>query len=230
MGRPAIFSTSPDAGYMLPSGASFAHRREKSIMKRYSKWFGLYAGLIALAFQAVASAQISETVKAQFGLPAQYAATAFGQAGSTAGKSFGLTVSIDNLTDDNSVQALADALLQKGQDGLVDALESMKGIGRVAPTGSVGTQVEFVRIRPTKDGGQHIVLVANRPISFPELFNGTRSTDYKFGIVMLNLDKDGKGTGIFAPLCKIKFNKKKELEIENYGQKPFRLANVYRQK
>ena len=47
---------------------------------------------------------------------------------------------------------------------------------------------------------------------------------------VLNVDKDGKGTGTFAPLCKIKFNKKNELEIEHYGQKPFRLANVYRQK
>jgi hypothetical protein len=48
--------------------------------------------------------------------------------------------------------------------------------------------------------------------------------------VVLNVDKDGKGSGSFAPLCKIKFNKKNELEIEHYGQKPFRLANVYRQK
>jgi hypothetical protein len=47
---------------------------------------------------------------------------------------------------------------------------------------------------------------------------------------MLDVDKDGKGTGTFSPLCKVKFNKSNELEIENYGQKPFRLANVYRQK
>jgi hypothetical protein len=43
-------------------------------------------------------------------------------------------------------------------------------------------------------------------------------------------DKNGKGTGNLAPVCKIKFNKKNEFEIENYGQKPFRLANVYLQK
>jgi hypothetical protein len=90
--------------------------------------------------------------------------------------------------------------------------------------------MRFVRVRPTKDGGLHIVLVTNRPISFPELYNSTRSRTYQFGIVMLNLDKDGKGTGSFAPLCKIKFNKKDELEVEHYGQKPFRLANVNRQK
>ena len=66
--------------------------------------------------------------------------------------------------------------------------------------------------------------------SFGELYRGGRSTDYQFGIVVLEVDKNGKGTGTLAPVCKIKFNKKNELEIENYGQKPLRLANVYLQK
>jgi hypothetical protein len=64
-------------------------------------------------------------------------------------------------------------------------------------------------------------------MSFGELYRGDRSLDYQFGIVVLNVDKTGKGTGTLAPVCKIKFNKKNELEIENFGQKPFRLANVY---
>ena len=100
----------------------------------------------------------------------------------------------------------------------------------MSPTRSVGTEIAVVRIRPNKDGRQHIVLATNRPITFAELWNGTRSRDYPLGIVVLNVDKDGKRAGTFAPACKIKFNKKNELEIENFGQKPFRLANVYRQK
>ena len=35
-----------------------------------------------------------------------------------------------------------------------------------------------------------------------------------------------KAPDALAPICKIKFNKKGELEIENYGQKPLRLVNV----
>jgi hypothetical protein len=46
----------------------------------------------------------------------------------------------------------------------------------------------------------------------------------------MDIDKDGKGSGTFAPACKVKFNKKNELEIENFSQKPFRLTNVYREK
>jgi hypothetical protein len=48
--------------------------------------------------------------------------------------------------------------------------------------------------------------------------------------VVLDLDKDGNGTGTLAPICKVKFNKKDELEIEHFGQKPFRLANVRKMK
>jgi hypothetical protein len=162
--------------------------------------------------------------------PAQYSAVAIGQAGAAAGKSFGLTVYVDGVSAPGDIDELVGTLKQKGQDGVVSAMEKMKDIGRVAPTGSVGTGMRVVLVRPTPDGGQHIVLATNRPITFAELYNGTRSRDYPIGIVVLNVDKDGKGTGSFAPRCKVRFNKNKQLEIEHYGQKPFRLTNVYRGK
>jgi hypothetical protein len=182
---------------------------------------------LTLALRVPSAAQAADA-KPDF--PAQYAATAVGQSGSTAGKTFGLTIYVDAATADGEIEELASTLKHKGPDGLLSAMQDMKDKGRVAPTGSTGTGMRVVRIRPTTNGGRHIVLVTDRPISFPELYQGTRSSDYKFGIVVLNVDKDGKGTGSFAPLVKIKFNKKNELEIENYGQKPFRLTNVYRQK
>jgi hypothetical protein len=163
-------------------------------------------------------------------LPRQFAATAFGQAGSMAGKSFGVTVYITAWTSDDQVKDYISVLKEKGPNGLVSAMEKSSDVGRLAPTGFVGSGFRFARFRPTANGGAHIVMVTNRPMSFGELYNGGRSTDYQFGIVVLDVDKNGKGTGKLAPVCKIKFNKKNELEIENYGQKPFRLANVYLQK
>jgi hypothetical protein len=163
-------------------------------------------------------------------LPAQFAATAIGQAGEIAGKSFGVTIYVTGLTSDEEVQEFAATLKGKGQSGLVSALENAKDVGRVSPTGSVGNGFRIARVHPGKGGGTNVVMVTNRPISFGELYRGTRSTDYPFGIVTLNLDKDGKGTGTLAPMCKVRFNKKGELEIEHYGQKPFRLANVRREK
>jgi hypothetical protein len=163
-------------------------------------------------------------------LPRQFAATAFGQAGSMAGRSFGLNLYITDWTSDQQVQDYISVLKEKGPDGLVSAMDKTSDVGRLSPTGFVGSGFRFARYRLLPNGGLHIVMVTNRPMSFGELYRGGRSTDYQFGIVVLDVDKSGKGTGKLAPVCKIKFNKKNELEIENYGQKPFRLANVYLQK
>lgn len=163
-------------------------------------------------------------------LPRQFSGTAFGQAGAAAGKSFGVNIYVTGWTTDQQVQDYISVLREKGPDGLVKAMENTSDVGRISPTGFVGNGFRFARYRPGPDGGLHITMVTNRPMSFGELYRGGRSTDYQFGIAVLDVDKNGKGTGKLAPVCKIKFNKKGELEIENYGQKPLRLANVYLQK
>lgn len=188
------------------------------------RYFAVAAVLMFLALSNSAAQEPQSPV------PAQYSAVAIGQSGPAVGKTFGLTVYVDGVSPDSDVDALIAALNQKGQDGLVSAMGKMKELGRVAPTGVVGTAMRVVLISSTADGGQHIVMATNRPFAFGELYNGTRSRDYPVGIVVLDVGKDGKGTGSFAPLCKINFDKNKQLRIENYGRKPFRLTGVFRQK
>ena len=185
--------------------------------------FGLMALSSAAAQSAAANAENA-------GLPAQYASTAIGQGGAFTGKTFGVTIYVTGLTSDEERRQYITVLKEKGPDGLVRALGNAKDVGRIAPTGSVGTGVRYVRITPRPDGGQHIVMVTDRAITMAELYQGTRSRDYPFGVVAMNVDKSGKGTGSLAPVVKIKFNKKGELEIEHYGQKPWRLANLRREK
>ena len=166
----------------------------------------------------------------RFALPLQFAGTAYGQAGAAAGKSFGFTVYITDWTTDQQTTDFINTLKQNGPDGLSKAFDKTKDVGRVSPTGFVGNSFRFARATPTQDGGMHIVMVTDRPMSFWERYNSTRSTQYPFGIIVLNVDSTGKGTGTLAPICKIKFNKKNKLEIEHYGQKPLRLANVRMEK
>jgi len=182
-------------------------------------------GWLAICAAGVMLAQTNPTDTSPQ-LPVSYIATAFGQAGPLAGKSFGVTVYVTGWTSDAVVQELAATLKSKGPDGLLKAMYDMKDVGRVAPADSVGSGFRVAQIHPDGKGGYHIVMVTDRPISVPEASYAGRSMQYPFGIVTLNVDKDGKGSGILAPVCKIKFNKKNELEIEHYGQKPFRLANV----
>ena len=172
----------------------------------------------------------AENVSSAPVVPQQYAGTAVGQAGVAAGKTFGLTVFITRWTTDQELQPYITTLRESGPNALVKALNKTKDVGRLSPTGFVGSGFRIARFRPTPGGGLHIVMLTDRPISFGEAYNSTRSKDYPFGIVVLNVDKDGNGTGTLAPICKIKFNKKGELEIEHFGQKPLRLTNVRREK
>jgi hypothetical protein len=163
-------------------------------------------------------------------LPKQFAATAFVQAGPTAGKNFNLTIYVNGWTSNEQLRDDLATLKEKGQDALVSAMEKREDVGRVAPEGFTGIGFRFAQYRPLPNGGMHIVMATNRPITFGELYNATRSTDYPFGILVIDVNKDGKGEGQLAPLCKVRFNKQNQLEIENYSQKPLRLANVYLQK
>jgi hypothetical protein len=183
-----------------------------------------------LAVSVLFSVSIMSSAAAQVALPAQFSATAMGQAGAAAGKSSGVTIYLTGFTSDQDIQEYAATLKSKGQDGLVSALEKAQDVGRVAPTGSVGTGFRIVRVHPDKNGGVRITMATNRPISFGELFNNTRSRDYPIGIVILNVDKDGNGSGLLSTACKVKFSKKGDLEIEHYGQKPWRLTNLRREK
>src|SRR3977135_812363 len=84
-------------------------------------------------------AQAAEQPKTRPDVPAQFAAVAIGQSGSVAGKSFGLTVYVQELTSDGETEKRATTVKHKGPDGLWSAMESIKDKGRGAPAGSVGT-------------------------------------------------------------------------------------------
>lgn len=193
----------------------------------------IFIAMIAAAVSACAPSIVAAnkvSVNPNLDLPQMYSATAFGQAGTLAGKSFGLDVSVTRWTSEEEILEFVATLKNKGPYALVKALEKTNAVGRLAPTGFVGSEFRIARYRPTAGGGSHIVMVTNRPIAFAEAYSSTRSKDYQFGIVVLDIDQNGKGTGTLAPVCKINFNKKNELVIEHFGQKPFRLANVRRLK
>ena len=186
--------------------------------------------VVSLSGAASLVAQSPADAGPGFVLPLRFSGTAFGQAGVAAGKSFGFTVLITDWTTDQQVKDFTDTLRENGQDALVKALDKTKDVGRVSPTGFVGNSFRFARATPAQGGGMRIVMVTDRPMSLWEKYNSGRTTQYPFGIIVLNVDSAGKGTGTLAPICRAKFNKKGELEIEHYAQKPLRLANVRMEK
>lgn len=146
-----------------------------------------------------------------------------------AGATMNLNIYINEYTSDADAQELAKTLIEGGSDALLKALEKRDSIGKVQLVRRVGFfDLKFIRSRPT-EGGRRIVGVRDRPIQFLEAYAGTRSHDYTFGIVILDLNtnKKGKEEGVGQLIYAAKVNLDgKTVEVENYGVEAARLQGV----
>ena len=110
--------------------------------------------------------------------------------------------------------------------GLYHALNKMKAKGRIAITGTLGYDVNYIRVLQMPDGSRKIRLVTDRPITFGEAWSDSRSMEYNLSAIEIILSPaKGKSSGTLLPACQFKIDKEKELEIENY-QNPWKLANI----
>lgn len=142
----------------------------------------------------------------------------------------GRLVNIDLRINEYSTMDERNVLLQafqdKGSEGLANALDKMKAKGRIAITGTLGFDVNFIRSIDLPDGSRMIRFVTDRPITFGEAWSSSRSMDYtlSMGEVIISKEK-GKSTGKLFPVAKFTLDKEKELTIETF-QNPWNLTNV----
>jgi hypothetical protein len=147
-----------------------------------------------------------------------------------AGATRNVTIYIDSYSTEQEAQQLQEISRSGGQDALLKALEKMKSIGRIEREGTVSFYTfKFIISKPTPTGRQ-IIAVTDRPIGFREEFRDTRSTQYPFGILQLDLkdnDKgkeEGEGTLVYA--AQIKDLNLAQLASENFAVDPIKLLGV----
>jgi hypothetical protein len=145
-----------------------------------------------------------------------------------AGAARSLDIAIERWSTDEEVSGLRDALVNKGGDALLSALQKIKPrVGYVRGAMSLGWDLYYARELPTADGGRRILFATDRPLSFREARERPRSADYEFTLGEIRLDKDGKGEGKFVPAAKVKYVKATHtVEIENYQVVPVHLNEV----
>ena len=165
-------------------------------------------------------------VQAQEQEPLMIQATAMGTS-TQMGKMVNVNIHINQFSTEEDRQALIDAFKNKRQDGLIDALDDMKGRGRISTPYGTGNEIKYIMELPPEKGRRHIRLVTDRRISFGEAYASTRSKEYSVGAIDLFLTPDGKDSdGQALPACKLKINKKtQQLEVETY-QNPWKLTNL----
>jgi hypothetical protein len=152
-------------------------------------------------------------------------ATAFGTS-TQMGRNFGVKITIYEFSSPEDRDILVQAF-QKGQnDGLVNALEKMRSVGRIQIPGTVGYDLSFIReiLTPT---GKTIRFVTNRKIAFGESYwdAQTKSFNLTAGEININ-DKDkSKSDGVLFPAAQLIVNKEGELQWE-LNQNAWRLTNI----
>jgi hypothetical protein len=142
------------------------------------------------------------------------------------GRSASVNLIIEELTTDEERAGLIEAFQQKGNEGLVNALDKMKSKGRMSVTGTLGYDVVYIKLFHKPDGSMTLRMVTNRPLRFGEVWADSRSSDYELSLVEVNISKDKtKNTGTLYPASKLKLNKQNELELQLY-QNPWNLVNI----
>jgi hypothetical protein len=138
-----------------------------------------------------------------------------------------LDINIERWSTPEEAARLRDILTEKGADALLEALQKMPRVGSIQRTGQLGWDVHFAQQVVSPSGGRRIVIASDRPMSFWEAANQTRSSEYAFTLAEIRLGADGKGEGKLVPAAKIEYDKETNtLEIENYNTEPTRLSQV----
>jgi hypothetical protein len=136
------------------------------------------------------------------------------------------TVQIDvrRWSTESDRQKLVEAL-QKGPNTLLDRLRDMREVGNIRTPDSIGYPLHYADQHPLPEGGRHVVIATDRPISFWEAVNRPRTIDYPFTLIEMDLGRDGTGQGRLSYATKI-ITHDNIVELENYEAQPVMLKQV----
>jgi len=135
------------------------------------------------------------------------------------------TLRVDTLTDQADLRRAEVALVEGGQDAMFTTLGRMKPAGWLQIDQGVGIPVSVVSQRRV-DGGLQVVALLNRPLSYAELSLGTDSRRHPFGIVVLDVDEDGSGSGTLMPEVRARIARDGALTFSDFSRLPYRLLRV----
>jgi hypothetical protein len=135
-------------------------------------------------------------------------------------------IQIKRWSTDAERDQLLQVFRQKGQDGLLSALQKMPVVGGIRTPASIAYDLHFARQRQEPEGGRMIFLLTDRPISTWVAWNRPRTVDYPFTLIQLQLDKDGRGVGKASIATQITQDPDGTIVLENFSSQPVMLNDV----
>lgn len=138
-----------------------------------------------------------------------------------------ITIHINHWSTDQDRDLLKAALVEKGDDALLKALQHAKPVGNISTTGSLGWDIHYAHQVMLPSGGRRIVFATDRPMSFAERTSNARSADYQYLLGEVRVGPDGKGEGKLVPRANVTYDGEgSTLTVENYDSQPVRLTGV----
>lgn len=185
-------------------------------IKRSTAWFLLICVTLIVPVSATSGAK-SEVFSALAQIP-------------VANTTVNVKIYIDGYSTAQDAERLNAILVKGGPNELLKALNKMKSIGRIERDGTVGFYNFKLILSKRTATGRHIYAVADRPIGFLESYFSTRSRDYPFGILELELktgeSETEKGVGTLIYAAKVRVIDGEKIDIENFTYAPIKLLGV----
>ena len=173
------------------------------------------AAILAMAAAAAFARDSTEQIDAQaYGTSTQL------------GKNFTVRLIIYEYSAPEDRQILIESF-QKGQnDGLANALEKMKAVGRITIPGTLGFDVSYIHEIKTPTG-RSIRFVTNRRIAFGESYWSTQSKSFNLtaGEIRINDQDKNKSDGVLFPATQLTINKNGDPQWD-LRMNPWTLNNV----
>ena len=116
---------------------------------------------------------------------------------------------------------------QKGQNnGLANALEKMKAVGRITMPNTLGFDVSYIHEIKTPTG-RSIRFVTNRRIAFGEAYWNTQSQSFNLtaGEIRINDQDKSKSDGVLFPATQLTINKDGDPQWD-LRMNPWKLNNI----
>ena len=138
-----------------------------------------------------------------------------------------IDIEIRRFTDAGENERLMTAFDEKGQQGLIDALQKTPAVGYIRAPGQLAYEFHYARVISEKDGVRRILMLTDRPMSFGEAVNRGRSTEYPFTMVDLRIDSGGRGEGKLFLVTKL-IRSGDLFVLENFVSQPIVISDVKR--
>jgi hypothetical protein len=142
------------------------------------------------------------------------------------GKNFTVRLMIYEYSTPADRQILIESF-QKGQNnGLANALEKMKAVGRITMPGTLGFDVSYIHEIKTPTG-RTIRFVTNRKIAFGEAYWNTQSQSFNLtaGQITINDQDKSKSGGVLYPATQLTINKDGDPQWD-LRMNPWKLNNI----